>query len=82
MQFFIISHFFFGKVNLGIKMGLSCLENKCHRISKMSVLPSLRTKLLLYVRHETPSMSSFKAKIISKFSCLGGQKSFMGVLVI
>ena len=55
MQFYIISHFFFGKVNLDIKMGLSWHENKSHRISKMSVLPSLRTKLLLYVRHETPS---------------------------
>ena len=58
MQFYLISHFFFGKENLDIKMGLSCHENKCHRISKMSVLPALRTKLLLYVRHETPSITS------------------------
>ena len=49
MQFYIISHFFFIKVSLDIKMGLCFLEKKIVieiRISKISFLPSIKAKLL------------------------------------
>ena len=49
MPFFIISHFFLIKVSLDIKMGLCFLEKKCHRISEISFLPSLKAKLLFPV---------------------------------
>ena len=49
MQFFIISHFFFIKVSLDIKMGLCFLEKNCHRKSEISFLPSLKAKLLFPV---------------------------------
>ena len=45
MQFFIISHFFFIKVSLDIKMGFGFLEKNCHKISEISFLPSLKAKL-------------------------------------
>ena len=48
-EMYITSHFFFGKVSLDIKVDFSCLENKCQGMSKISVLPSLRAKLLYNV---------------------------------
>ena len=44
--FFIISQFFLIKTSSDIKMGIYFLEKKCHRISEISFLPSLKAKLL------------------------------------
>ena len=49
MSFFITYNLFVGKVSLDVKMGFSFLENKCHRISEISVLLSLSAKLLITV---------------------------------
>ena len=68
MQFFIISHFFFIKVSLHIKMGLCFLEKNCHRISEISFLPSLKAKLLFPVCDEIPC--TYVVKILGNFGHL------------
>ena len=60
MQFFIISHFFFIKVSLDIKMGLCFLEKNSHRKSEISFLPSLKAKLLFPVCNGTPCNTHMK----------------------
>ena len=59
MQFFVISHFFFMKISLDIRKCICFLEKKCSRISEISFLPSLRTKLLYNVCYEIPCKSYF-----------------------
>ena len=54
MQFFMISHLFYIKVSLDIKMGLCFLEKNCLRISEISFHPSFKTKLLFPVCHGIP----------------------------
>ena len=56
-------------------MGLNFLENKCLRISEISVLPSLIAKLLSTVWDEVPCMSKFQPLYyIESFSTLCYEK--------
>ena len=52
----IFHNFFFIKTNSDIKMGICFLEKKCHRISEISFLPSLKAKLLFTLCVRAPSM--------------------------
>ena len=66
MQFFIISHFFFMKVSLDIKMDICFLEKKRRRILEISFLPSVRAKLLYSVCNEIPCRTSFMLLTVKK----------------